>query len=146
MVFRDSRCLHRLSRSTVMLNTVGGARGADGYGVGVATGPELRQILQQQKSMKRQTNVPPIMAPGEVKIQWLKGISLANSLVSLVIVSSSWRSTSASNFPEILARNLFMAEVTISFSGCWKSCPSVQVQSSHLEWISISSLSSAVMM
>jgi hypothetical protein len=132
--------------STVMLKTVGGPGGADGYGAGVAAGLEFWQILQQQKSIKRQTKVPPIMAPGEVKIQWLKGVSLANSLASLFIVSSLWMSTSVSNFLEILAGSLLMAEVTISFSGCWKSCPSVQVQSSHLEWISISSLSSAMMM
>jgi hypothetical protein len=39
-----------------------------------------------------------------------------------------------------------MAAVTTSFFGGWKSCPEFHVQSSHLEWISISSLSSAVMM
>ena len=53
--------------STVMLKTVG-AKGAGGYGSGVW----LRvQAFQQQKSMARQSMVPPIMAPGEVKIQWL---------------------------------------------------------------------------
>ncbi len=45
-----------------------------------------------------------------------------------------------------LVRSLAMAEATTSLSFCWKSCPGVQVQSSHLEWIVISSLSSAVMM
>ncbi len=39
-----------------------------------------------------------------------------------------------------------MAVVTILLSGCWNSCPKVQVQSSHLECISISLLSSAKMM
>jgi len=54
--------------------------------------------------------------------------------------------TSASNLPKILFRCLAIAVVTTSFSGCWKSCSKVQVQSSHFEWISISSLSSAVKM
>ncbi len=68
-VFRDRWFLHRLIGSTVMLNTVCGAGGADGYIAKVAVRLELWQILQQQKSMKRQTNVALIMAPGEVKIQ-----------------------------------------------------------------------------
>ncbi len=55
--------------STVMLKTVGGARGAVGYGVGGAV-VLLWQILQQQNRMKRQTKVAPIIVPGEVKIQW----------------------------------------------------------------------------
>jgi len=50
-----------------MLKTVG-AEGAGGYGSGVWF---RVQALQQQKSMARQSMVPPIMAPGEVKIQWL---------------------------------------------------------------------------
>ncbi len=59
--------LHLRMGSTVMLKTVG-AEGAGGYGSGVW----LRvQAFQQQKSMARQSMVPPIMAPGEVKIQWL---------------------------------------------------------------------------
>jgi hypothetical protein len=74
-----------------MLKTVGRAGGGDGYGAGVAAGLELRQILQQQKRKKRQTKVLPIMAPRVVKIQWLMGTSLANSLASLVMVSSSRR-------------------------------------------------------
>ena len=131
--------------STVMLKTVGGAGGAVGYGMGGAE-VLLRQSLQQQNKMKRQTRVAPIIAPGEVKIQWLKGTSLASSLASLVMVSSSWSKTSASNLPEILVRSLAMAAVTTSFSDCWNSCPRVQVQSNHFEWIAISSLSSAVMM
>ncbi len=53
--------------STVMLKTVG-AEGAGGYGSGVWF---WVQALQQQKSMASQSMVPPIMAPGEVKIQWL---------------------------------------------------------------------------
>jgi len=61
----------------------------------------LRQSLQQQNKTKRQARVAPIIAPGEVKIQWLKGASLASSLASLVMVSSSWSRTSASNLPEI---------------------------------------------
>jgi len=69
MIFKDRWFLHRLIGSTVMLNTVGRAGGANGYITGAAAGLELRQILQQQKSMNRQTNVAPIMAPGEVKIQ-----------------------------------------------------------------------------
>ena len=60
--------------STVMLKTVGGAGGAVGYGMGGAE-VLLRQSLQQQNKMKRQTRVAPIIAPGEVKIQWLKGTS-----------------------------------------------------------------------
>ena len=97
--------------STVMLKTVGGAGGAVGYGMGGAE-VLLRQSLQQQNKMKRQTRVAPIIAPGEVKIQWLKGTSLASSLASLVMVSSSWSKTSASNLPEILVRSLAMAAVT----------------------------------
>ncbi len=59
-----------------MLKTVGGAGGAVGYRVGGAV-VLFQQSLQQQNRMKRQTNVAPIIAPGEVKIQWLKGTSLA---------------------------------------------------------------------
>ncbi len=59
--------LHLRMGSTVMLKTVG-AEGAGGYGSGVWF---QVQALQQQKSMARQSTVPPIMAPGEVKIQWL---------------------------------------------------------------------------
>ncbi len=62
------------------------------------------------------------------------------------MVLSLWRRTSASNLLEILVPSFSMAAVTTSFSGCWKSCPKFHVQSSHLEWISIFSLSSAVMM
>ena len=59
--------LHLRMGSTIMLKTVG-AEGAGGYGSGVW----LRvQTFQQQKSMARQRMVPLIMAPGEVKIQWL---------------------------------------------------------------------------
>jgi hypothetical protein len=39
----------------------------------------LRQSLQQQNRMKRQTRVAQIIAPGEVKIQWLNVTSLASS-------------------------------------------------------------------
>ncbi len=85
---------------------------------------------------------PLIMAPGVVKVQWLTGFSLA----SLAMVSSSLSKISASNLPEILVRSLSMAVANVSLSGCWNRCPKVQVQSSHLEWISISSLSSAMMM
>ncbi len=86
--------------STVMLKTVG-AEGAGGYGSRVW----LRvQTFQQQKSMARQRMVPPIMAPGEVKIQWLSMPSWAVVLASLVMVSSSWIKTSASNLPAILVR------------------------------------------
>ncbi len=131
--------------STVMLNTVGGAGGAVGYRSKGAV-VLLRQILQEQNRMKRQTRVAPIIAPGEVKIQWLNGTSLASSLASLVMVSSSWSKTSTLNLPEILVCSLAMAVVTTSFSDCWKSCPSVQVQSSHFEWMVISLLSSAIMM
>ena len=59
--------LHLRMGSTVMLKTVG-AEGARGYGSGVWF---RVQALQQQKSMARQSMVPPIMAQGEVKIQWL---------------------------------------------------------------------------
>ncbi len=61
--------------STIMLNTVGGA---GGYGSGGAV-VLLLQSLQQQNRMKRQTRVAPIIALGEVKIQWLNGTSLASS-------------------------------------------------------------------
>ena len=113
-----------------MLKTVGGAGGAVGYGMGGAE-VLLRQSLQQQNKMKRQTRVAPIIAPGEVKIQWLKGTSLASSLASLVMVSSLWSKTSASNLPEILVRSLAMAAVTTSFSDCWNSCPRVLEQLSQ---------------
>ena len=54
--------------STVMLKTVG-ADGAAGYGRGACV---RVQAFQQQNRMARQRMVPPIMAPGEVKIQWLR--------------------------------------------------------------------------
>ncbi len=128
--------------STIMLKIVGWAGGAEGAGYGVGADPELQHILQQQKSRKRQTMALPIMGPGVVKVQWLMGFSLA----SLVMVSSSWSKISALNLPEILVRSLSMAVVTILLSGCWNSCPRLQVQSSHLECILISSLSLVVMM
>jgi hypothetical protein len=45
-----------------------------------------------------------------------------------------------------LGGELFDSSRNYFISGCWKSCPKVQVQSNHLECISISSLSSAMMM
>jgi hypothetical protein len=109
-----------------------GARGADS--AGYVLFPELRHILQQQKSMSRLMTAPPIMAPGVVRIQWL----ISSFLASLVIVSSSLIRISVSNLPEIRSQSRSIAVVTYSFSGCWKSWPKVHVQSSHLEWISIS--------
>jgi hypothetical protein len=121
--------------STVWLRITVGAGGADGAGYELF--PELRHALQQQKSKSRLRT-----APGVVNIQWVSGSSLA----SLVIVSNSLIRISASNLLEIHSWSRSIAFVTFSFSGCWKSWPRVQVQSSHLEWISNSSLSSAVVM
>jgi hypothetical protein len=119
--------LHRLIGSTVLLNTRVGARGAEGAGYGAVLFPEFRHILQQQNSRSKLMTAPPIMAPGVVNVQWSKVFSLA----SLVIISSSLIRISASNLLEIFVRSLSIAAMTFSFSGCWKSCPKVQVQSSH---------------
>ncbi len=73
-------------------------------------------LVQQQNRRNRQTRVAPIIAPGEVKIQWLKGASLASSLASLVMVANSLRRTSASNLPEIRVRSWAMAEATTSLA------------------------------
>ncbi len=54
-------------RSTVRLRITVGAGGADG--AGYVLFPELRHILQQQKSKSRLRMAPPSLAPGVVKIQ-----------------------------------------------------------------------------
>ncbi len=141
-IHKWNKCLHGLHDlhlwmgSTVILKMVGWA----GYVTGAC--PELQHILHQQKRINRQMMAPPIMARSVVNIQWLGVFSLA----SLAVVSNLWSRISTSNFHEILVQSFSMAEVTTSFSGCWKSSPNVQVQSSLLEWISISLLSLAVMM
>jgi len=86
--------------------------------------------------------VPPIIALGVVNFQWSKVFALA----SLIIISSSLISISASNLPEIFVQSLPIASVTFAFSDYWKSWPRAQVHSSHLELIWISSLLSVVMM
>jgi len=63
------QALHLLIGSTIMLKMVGGAGDAEGYGHRVRADSELRHSLQQQKSMKRQTAAPLIMAPGLVNVQ-----------------------------------------------------------------------------
>ncbi len=52
-----------------MLNTVGGAGGAEGAGHEVVLYPELWHILQQQNSRSRLMIAPRIMAPVVVKVQ-----------------------------------------------------------------------------
>jgi hypothetical protein len=81
--------------------------------------------------MTMQKIAPPIMATGEVKIQWLRALSWDNALASFIMVSNSWIRASASNLSAILALSLSMADMTTSLSGCWNSCGKVQVQSSH---------------
>jgi len=54
--------------STVMLKTMG-AEGAGGYGSGAWS--FWVHVSQQQKRIAKQRILPSIMAPGEVKIQWL---------------------------------------------------------------------------
>jgi hypothetical protein len=136
---------HLRMGSTIMLNTVG-AEGAGGYGIEAWSFREPPQALQQQKRMIRQRIVPPIMALGEVKIQWLRMLSCASAWASFIIAFSSWIRTSASNLPAILVLSRLIAEMTTSLSGCWKRCGKVQVQLSHLSRILTYLLSSAVMM
>jgi hypothetical protein len=104
--------------STIMLYMVGAEGSWKIWKWGLVL---LGTSLQQQKRMTMQKILPPIMAPGEVKIQWLRMLSWASTLASFIIVSSSWIRTSVLNLPAILVLSWSMAEMTTSLLGCWNS-------------------------